>query len=254
MVFNASLLRNDTEDLRAIADDIARNLSYAKTVGGDVFVQTPISLPTGRAVGIKLLGGPATFTITDDGMVMREAELLGADDICRREARKVAGEFGIKFNEWELFELEAPTDRLVGLTALVANAAATTMMRTSDKFAERFELRRREDLSVRLSRIFGEKHVSKDVPFVGAARSWQFDAQVYLPNGRTGLFSLVTPASISIAVAYSKFDDVSRVERPPFIGAVLDGVFDPGDKALLGRAARRIFAVTDPDDAFRLAA
>lgn len=253
MVSNA-LLRNDITALRQIADDIARGLSFARTLGSDVFIQTPISFPSGRAVGVKLLGGPVTFTITDNGATMREAELIGAEDICRREARKVASEFDLKFNSWELFEADAPADRLVGLTSILANAAALTMIRTSEKFTERFDLRRKEELSVRLSRIFGERNVAKDVEFAGAARSWSFDAKVALPSGRPGLFSVVTSSPISIAFAYSKLDDVSRIEKPPFLGAVLEGIFDPGDKALLGRAARRVFSATDPDDQFRLAA
>ncbi len=249
-----TLIRNDIDALRQIADEIARGLSFARTLGRDVFIQTPISFPSGRSVGVKLLGGPDIYTITDGGLTMREAEFLGADDICRREARKVAKEFDLKFNDWELFEAEAPADRLVGLTTILANAASLAMLRTSDKFAERFDIRRREDLSVRLARVFGERNVAKDVEFSGAAKSWGFDAKVALPSGRLGLFSVVTPAPISVAFAYSKFDDVSRIENPPFLGAVLEGSFDPADKALLGRAARKIFSLSDPDDRFLLAA
>jgi len=249
-----ALLRNDISALRQIADEVARELAFARTLGNDVFIQTPISFPSGRSVGVKLIGGPVTFTVTDNGATMREAELIGAEDICRREARKVASEFDLKFNSWELFEADALAERLPGIISILANAAALTMIRTSDKFAERFGLRRREELSARLSRIFGERNVAKDVEFAGAARSWSFDAKVALPSGRPGLFSVVTPAPISVAFAYSKLDDVSRIEKPPFLGAVLEGIFDPGDKALLARAARRVFLASDADDQFRLAA
>ena len=254
MVNESALVGNDPDHLLSIAEGVARELTRARILGSDVFIQTPIAFPSGRGVSVKLLGGPDFFTITDDGSAMREAELMGADDICRREAKNVADEYGLKFNQWELFEVEAPRDRLVGLSAVVANAAAVTMIRTSYKFAERFALRRQEELSVRLMRVFGKQRVAKDIHYPGAARSWPFDAHVSLPSGRVGLFSMVTPAPVSIAFAYSKFDDVSRVEKPPFIGAVLDGVFDPADKALISRAARRLFSVSDPDDAFLMAA
>jgi hypothetical protein len=249
------ILRNDIEDLRRIAAEIAARLAYARVEGSDVIIQTPIAFPSGRQIGVKLLGGPTLFTITDDGATMREAELMGAEDICRREARKVAKELDLTFNDWELFEAKAPADRLPGFTSIVANAAALTLMRTADKFAERFDLRRKEELSIRLGRVFGAANVAKDVDVIGAsAKSWQFDAQVALPSGRRGLFSVVTPSATSIAFAYSKLDDVSRVQPAPFLGAVLDGVFDPSDKALLSRAARRVFSATDPDDAFLKAA
>lgn len=249
-----AILRNDIGALRQIADEVAKSLAYAQTIGGDVYVQTPVAFPTGRSVGLKLLGGPLDFTITDDGLAMREAERIGAEDICRREAKKIAKEFGLNFNEWELFEAQAPVDRLVGLASLVANAVGLTLLRTCDKFAERFETRRREDLAAQLSRIFGERKVSKDVDFNGAARAWNFDARVELPSGRPGLFSVVTPAPISVAFAYSKLDDVSRLDAPPFLAAVLDGNVDPNDKVLLSRPARKLFLVTDSDDVFRQAA
>lgn len=254
MVTN-SLLRNDLEAQRQVAEEIARGLAYADIQGTDVVVQTPIAFPGGRRVGIKLLGGPATFTITDDGATMREADLMGAADICRREARKIAKEYDLKFNEWELFEAEAPADRLVGYTVIVANAAALTMMRTADRFSERFAQRHREALAVRLQRVFGAGRVVQNAEVAGAsAKVWNFDARVELPSGRPGLFSIVTPAPISVAFAYSKIDDVSRDEPTPFLGAVLDGAFDPSDAALLRRAARKVFSLSDPDDAFRQAA
>ena len=130
-----------TSSLRDVADDIARKLAFAKTSGANVFVQTPVLFPSGRCVGVKLLGGPEIFTVTDDGSAMREGELTEREDICRREARKVAQEYDLKFNEWELFEGSAPAELLVGMTSLVSNAAALTMVRTTDKFVERFEQR-----------------------------------------------------------------------------------------------------------------
>ena len=249
-----TILRNDLDALRSIADEVARGLAYAKTVGGDVYVQTPVTSPTGRNVGVKLLGGPLEFTITDDGFAMREAELMGAEDICRREARHIAREFEISFNDWELFETKASLGQLVGLTALVANAVSTTLINTCYKFAERFDARRKEELAVRLSRIFGDKNVVKDAPYHGVAKAWSFDAKVELPSGRAGLFSTVTPSPVSVAFAYSKLDDVSRTEQPPFLAAVLSGDLEAGDKALLSRAARKLYLVTDSDDDFRRAA
>ncbi|MGO9007514.1 MAG: hypothetical protein ACLQIQ_12385 [Beijerinckiaceae bacterium] len=249
------ILRNDIEALREIAERVARGLAYAKVHGNDVSIQTPIAFPSGRLISIRLLGGPNTFTITDDGAAMREAEMMGADDICRREARKVAAELQLTFNDWEIFEAQAPADRLVGLTSIVANAVAITLLRTCDKFAERFEIRRKEELSLRLARIFGERNVTKDVEIAGAStKVWPFDAKVNLPSERAGFFSRVSPSPVSIAFAYSKLDDVSRLENPPFLGAVLEGKFEPSDQALLRRAARRVFQDNDSDDTFRLAA
>jgi len=249
-----SILKNDIESQLRLAEDVARCLAEASINGTDVLIRTPISFPSGRMVGVQLLGGPALFTITDSGATMREAEMLGASDICRREARKVAEEYDLRFNEWELFEADAPPDRLVGAAVIVANAAALTMIRTSDRFAERFDLRRREALATRLQRIFGEKKVRENVEVTGAAKRWNFDAQVTLPSGRDGLFSIVIPKPVSVIFAYSKMDDVSRTDDPPFLGAVLEGKFTPDDKALLKRAARRVFDASDSDDVFRLAA
>lgn len=250
-----ALLSSDTKALETIAEQVARGLAYAHVQDKDVLVQTPVSFPSGRLIGIQIVGGPETFTVTDAGTAMREAEFLGAEDLFRREARRVATDFGLTFNNWELFEAQAPFGQLVECASAVANAAALSMVRTADKFALRFDVRRREELSIRLTRIYGAARVAKDVEIAGAsAKAWNFDAQVILPSGRPGLFSLVTPSPTSIAFAYSKLDDVSRLDMPPFLAAVLDGTFEPGDKALLARAARKIISVNDNDDVFRLAA
>ena len=250
-----ALVSSDTRTLEQIAQQVAQGLAYAQVQDKDVFVQTPVSFPSGRLVGVQIVGGPDTFTVTDAGAAMREAEFLGAEDLFRREARRVAAEFDLTFNNWELFEAQAPLNQLVECAAAVANAASLSMIRTADKFALRFDVRRREELSIRLARIYGAARVAKDVEISGAsAKPWKFDAQVILPSGRPGLFSLVTPAPISVAFAYSKLDDVSRLDLPPFLAAVLDGTFEPGDRALLARAARKIISVNDNDDVFRLAA
>ena len=252
---NNTLLRNDIEALKSIADRVARELAYPQVHGNDVSIQTPIAFPSGKLISVRLLGGPRKFTVTDDGCAMREAETMGADDLCRREAKKVATELELSFNEWEIFEAQASHDRLAGLVSIVANAAALTLFRTVDKFTERFEMRRKEELSLRLTRIFGERNVRKDVEIIGASsKTWQFDASVKLSSGRDGFFSRVTPAPTSIAFAYSKFDDVSRVENVPFLAAVLDGKFTAGDQALLRRAARKVFLDSDPDSSFQIAA
>lgn len=242
-------------EMERLAEQIARGLASARAEGSDIVVTTSVSFPSGRRVGVRLLGGPLSWTVTDDGCTMREAELMGAEDICRREARAVAEKYQIKFTDWELFEGEAPTERLVGFVVIVANAAALTMIRTADKFAERFELRQREALTARLTRVFGETAVQAAPEMAGAStKVWRFDALVNLPSGRPGLFALVSPSPISVAFAYSKFDDVSRVEAPPFIGAVVQGKLAPDDSVLIRRAARRVFAANDPDEVFRLAA
>ena len=251
----SSLMVNHAINLKATADDVVRALAYARGSDTDAVITLPIMFPSGRAVTIKLLGGPLKFTVTDDGATMREADLMGAADICRREARKVADETGVRFNDWELFEAECEMDRLAGMTAIVANAASTTLMRTADKFAERFAMRRREELSVRLGRIFGERAVAKNVEVPGASNKlWNFDARVALPSGRSGLFTVVTPSQTSIAFAYSKIDDLSRATPRPYLAAVLDGKLAADDKALLSRAANRLFLVDQPDDDFRIAA
>lgn len=221
----------------------------------DVFIQPPVSFPRGRLVGIQIVGGPNTFTVTDAGIAMREAEFLGAEDLFRRAARRVATDFDPTFNSWELFEGCAPLHQLVECVSIVANAAALSMIRTADKFAQRFDLRRREELSIRLARIYDAARVAEDVEVAGAsAKAWHFDAQVALPSDRIGLFSLVTPAPVLVAFAYSKLDDLSRLDLPPFLAAVLDGIFEPGDKDLIARAARKLIGVNDNDDVFRVAA
>lgn len=250
-----ALLTNDMSGPAAIAAAVARGLAHAQAKDGEIVVQTPIAFPSGRLVAIKIIGGPDVYTVSDDGAAMQEADLLGILQGGRREARKVAQSQDITFNEWELFESGIPADRLVGYAAIIANAAAMVMIRTADRFADTFSMQSRDDLVVRLTRIFGIRNVARNVDVIGSsAKSWNFDASVTLQSGRPGLFSIVTPSPTSIAFAYAKFDDVSRSDAAPFLGAVLDGDFQPTDKSLLTRVVRRTFLTSDSDEAFLTAA
>lgn len=238
-----------------IAEDVARQLAFARERGGEVSIVTSVAYPSGRRVGVRLMGGPDTFTVTDDGGTMSEAEMAGGADICKREAAKVAARYGIRFNQWELFEAQAPADRLPGFIIIIANAAAEAMVRTSEKLAERLFLRRKEDLSMKLERLYGASRVEKNVEiFGGSNKAWHFDAQVKLDDRRVGLFELITPAPASVAFGYAKMDDVARLDNPPITTAVTSGRLSSSDEALIRRAALRVISIEAPDPEYLLAA
>lgn len=251
----ASFLTREVDSPRSEIDLIAQGLVRVRERGASPLIQTPVLYPSGRMVGIRLLGGPDRYTITDDGGAMAEAEMIGAEDLCREEARKIAERYQLRFNRWELFEAEAPASLLSSFIAIVANASAETMLRTTDALTKRIERAKREQLAERLERIFGTRRVDKHPLVHGSStKEWRFEAAVAMPAGQRALFALVTPAPASVAWGYAKIDDVSRVEGAPLISAVTEGRLAPEDRALIGRAARHVFSVNDTDDVLRSAA
>ncbi|MCJ2034535.1 hypothetical protein [Methylobacterium sp. J-068] len=251
----ASFLMPEHPANRSLASEIAQKLVRVRVGEADTTIVTPVLYPGGRMVSVRLLGGPDRFTVTDDGGGMSEAEMVGAEDLYRDEARKVAERYQLRFNRWELFEIDAPLDRLPGFIAIVANAAAEAMLRTTDALTKRLERHKREALADRLERIFGSKQVEKRPVIHGSStKEWRFEAAVNQINGRRSLFTLITPAPGSVAWGYAKMDDVSRIESAPLITAVIDGRLAADDRVLIGRAARRLLSVDDADDAFRVAA
>lgn len=79
----------------------------------------------------------------------------------------------------------------------------------------------REVLLHRLERVFGQRHVAKQIEFKGASTSsWQIDAQVSRGD-EIALFETVTPWFPSVASTLAKFGDIKLLESPPARNSVL---------------------------------
>ncbi|MFG1317561.1 hypothetical protein [Xanthobacter autotrophicus] len=239
-------------DLSAIADRIASDLVRVRLTPNGVRLTTPVLFPSGAHVSLVIHGGPSHFIVTDDGAASYEAELMGASGIFLRAARDVSQKTGVRFNDHELFEIDAPADRLPGFIAIVADAARMAVEQSALKLAEHIETEARQSIADRLISIFGKLAVAHDAKIMGASQhTWKFDAAVNCGD-RMVLFALTTPSANSVASSFVKLDDVRRLDPPPRNVAVLTkrAAFKPDQITILNRAAKLISA-DDPDADYR---
>lgn len=239
-------------DITSIARTIASELVRVRVAGPAVRLSAPVLFPSGAHVSLVVHGGPDRYVVTDDGAATYEAELMGVSRTFPRIAREVAERAGVRFNDHEFFEAEAPVDRLPGIIAVVADTARTAVEQAAIALAERIEADTRQSITDRLVSIFGAGAVTHDAKVVGASQhTWKFDAAVTCHDS-TVLFALTSPSANSVASAFVKMDDVRRLDTPPRNVAVLTkrAAFKPDQITILNRAAKLI-SVDDPDAEFR---
>jgi len=245
-------LVSDRLNLAAIADRISSDLVKVRLSQNGMRLTTPVLFPSGAHVTLVIHGGPTHYVVSDDGSASYEAELMGASGIFNRAAREVSQKTGVRFNDHELFEIDAPVDRLPGFVAIVADAARMAVEHSAIKLAEHIEAEARLTISDRLISIFGKSAVTPDVRVAGASEHrWKFDASV-TSGDRTVLFALTSPSAMSVASSFLKLDDVRRLDPPPRSIALLTkrDDFKPDQITILNRAAKLI-AAEAPDSEFR---
>lgn len=239
-------------DLSAIADRVASDLVRVRLTQNGLRLTTPVLFPSGAHVSLVVHGGPSRYVVSDDGAASYEAELMGASGIFQRAARDVAQKTGVRFNDHELFEIDAPVDRLPGFIAIVADAARMAVEQSAVRLAEHIEKESRLSISERLISIFGKSAVTEGAEIAGASQhTWRFDAAIKCGD-RKVLFALTSPSPNSVASSFLKLDDVRRLDPPPRNVAVLTkrDAFKPDQITILNRAAKLISA-DDPDADFR---
>lgn len=239
--------------LAVIADDAARALVNVRPgPGADARIMLPVLYPSGGFVTLRIGGGPREFVITDDGAAAQEADMAGATEFFHRAAKEVAERTGVRFDGNALFEIEAPADNLPGFMAIVADASRRAAQLVAERHAERLDRRLKVGLAARLKEVFGDRHVDARPQVSGAStHAWPFDAAARV-DGRTLLFTAVTPSAVSVSSAYLKLDDVRRLVDAPRTVAVLTrpSAFREDQRLILGRAAM-IVEASASNDAFR---
>lgn len=242
--------------IERVTREAAAQLSRVRGFDGGARLTVPVLYPSGAMVTVSVSGSPNRFLITDDGGAAREAEMMGASSYFTRQGRRAADRTGVRFNDFEFFEIDATSETLPGFIAIVAEASRLAAQLTSDHLAERLDKATSETLTRRLSELFGEAYERDRHDIVGASsRAWHFDALV---RGRDRLvaFNTVTPAANSVASAYLKFDDVRRIENAPKLVAILvrREAFSNDSLVMLGRTARWVDAAAPDSELVRSAA
>ncbi|MEJ0042469.1 MAG: hypothetical protein WDM81_09740 [Rhizomicrobium sp.] len=197
---------------------------------GKNFIRTPLSYPGGNSVVVQVGESERDFFVSDFGMGLEEAELMGATpSTFSRYANAIAESTGTRFDNHSFFIMEASREQLAGAIVAVANASQAAVMHTAFRMADRTG---QTDgmLFARLEVAFKgrEAKVIRDPQIIGhSSTPWRVDALV-----RTGrhqsIFESVSKHPASIAAASTKFHDIALNDNAPRRFAVVRSKLELG--------------------------
>lgn len=240
-----------------LAHRIASELVTAEATANGIRVITPVLYPSGTHVPIRATQmSERTFLVSDEGAASSEAEMMGAERIFARQARRAAEKCGVRFNSFELFEIEAPIDRLPAFIAIVADASRLAVEMTAASLAGNLDKVRKKTLADKLVDVYGADRVHLGATYRGqSTHLWEFDAIVKCGD-RELLFNVTSPEAQSVSATYMKFDDIRRVDGAPRTVATLTNreAFSKDHLTILRRAALLIDESAPTEEFLKLAA
>lgn len=216
-------------------------------------VTLPSMYPSGSPVNVRVSFDGQVCFVNDMGQASHEADVLGATQrIFLNQARRVAEEFGVQFDNHCFFAVQVPLDRLSGAIRVIGAASQKAVMLTQDKLSEINDSAIRADLLDRLNAVYGEKRVERDVALTGSSsHKWGFVGRVMTERGPV-LFDAATAAPPSVYGAVAKFSDIRMLENPPKGVICVPNLerFTPDYRNLLQQAAN-VIEISSPDETFR---
>lgn len=179
-------------------------------------VSLPTLYPSGAPVQVRTNFDGNTFFVSDMGQAFAEAELLGASQrVFQNQAREVASDSGILFDNHMFFSISVSPERLSGAIKVVGSASQKAAMLTENQMAEQKDTSVREDFIAALYETFGKTNIDTEVAIKGSStHSWNFAARLKTSNGIT-LFDTSTISPNSVFSAHAKFSDIKLLEVPP---------------------------------------
>lgn len=241
-------------DFEAAVSRAVERLVSVRHEGSGSFVSTSSMYPSGGTVVIWIRRDEPNFLVSDYGFGYQECSIMGAD---RRQfmsrAAPVAEAAGIGMTADCTFEVMVSEGQLSG----AIKAVAACSQETAIKFAHRIFQRQRADVGTlvhdKLKRLYGEKHVARDLDFQGASQShWRIDVAVQRDE-TVSLFDTVTPWAQSVAFTLAKFGDIRLLENAPSRTSVLAAKKGYGSWMTALAQNGSIVQAAANDDAFRRA-
>lgn len=216
-------------------------------------VTLPMMYPSGSPVLVRVAFDGHVCFVNDMGIASHEADVLGASQrIFANQARRVAEEFGVQFDNHCFFAVQVPLDKLPGAIRVIGTASQKSVVLTQDKLSEINDSQVRADLLDRLVSVYGQSHVERDFSLVGSSsHKWNFVGRVVTERGPV-VFDAATEAPASVFSAVAKFSDVRMLEQPPkgVICVPRLQKFTPDYRNLLQQAANLV-EISSPDETFR---
>ena len=206
-----------SETTRELVESVIGQVVKCAHETDGTIVQMPMHYPSGTRVSIRVQFDGNTCFLSDLGNASREAELLGATNkLFRNQARQVAEQFGVKFDQFSFLELQVLPDEVGAAIRILAGASEKAAVMTEIKMSDQKKANDAQILVDRLSQIFGSEQVIPGAHLKGQSHnSWEFDAQVELSSDQIAVLECVTGNHSSVYSAYTKFSDLSHLKKSP---------------------------------------
>lgn len=240
--------------VRQAVEDAARELVRTQQIGESWYINLPLLYPDGSYVTVRVDPTPGGIRVSDDGFAYREAEDLEAPRRSfLRAASAVAEQMGVSVNNHAIF-VESSTDMLERAVQDVAEASWRVADRISQKMFSDDDEALSDELTSRLLKVFGPGSVDPDKStIIGASTNeWALSAVVRLPD-RLAVFQAVSDHAASIYKASTAFRDLSELDNPPRLVAVVKDLSAFGPKLSL-LVPGKVIEAEQSDSDFRRAA
>lgn len=242
-----------SEAVERTVESTVKELVRLERVNGACFVNLPINYPDGSSVTVRIDQTQSGVRVSDAGFAYREVEDIDGLRSFRRTANKIGEAIGVTIGERMIY-LDSSLDELHSSICDVAEASWRVADQVWQKKAEEDDEAISVELNARLKKLFGEDRVSeKDSVIVGASTNgWEVSAVVSLPDHKA-VFQAVSDHANSVYRASTAFRDISQLEHPPRLIAVVKEKQIMGSKLALLKPAK-IVEEGQADEFFRRAA
>jgi hypothetical protein len=221
---NIEALSSDLD--RAVAEAIGQ-LVLVNRWGEAVNVTLPLFYPGGSAVCLSITQTRFGYTISDNALAYREADLIGATTYFSKNVASATEGIAV-WNDTRALLSEAAPEALSAAMADVAAASSRLAWKISHKATKKGQAEIADYLFQRLRAVFGKARVEREITLPGpSTKKWDIDAVVHL-DGREAIFQAVANHHMSVYPAAAMFHDFSLSDTPPARVAVVK------DKVVMG--------------------
>lgn len=239
----------------AVAHAALPELARVKNWGESSFINLPLIYPSGSAVTVKVDLVSGGIRISDNGFAFQELESIGAERSFPRVARSFADAEELLVGK-RLIYVDVAPDQVVRAICDVAMASWRVADQVYRKSATEEQEELEEQLRRRLPLIFADRFDPKQQRIRGSSGTeWPVSALVKT-GANVVVFNAVANHPLAINTATTSFLDLSNLEQPPGLVAVVRKKPDLGSRLLLlSEGGGRVIEEAQPDaDYQRLAA
>ena len=236
---------------RRVSDAVGRLMAVRASIGGKLFLDVPVSYPSGSAAVVEIEQNGDKIWVSDMGMGCIEAEMMGARESYQHIARSKAGEFGVEYDGSAMFVLWVPIDRIEAAIVCIANAS-TQAAADAVRLASEAHHKRQEDIVFdRIQNVFGRQHVARTVEVAGKRTAWEAHNVVLLQNGRCAIFEPMSKHANSVSSKFLMFSDLRDADLQISLNAVVDNAQSLDAKAQMVGDVANIIELKATDETFR---